>query len=359
MALGRSMLLAASVSCGDSGTGVGGTSGATIDNATTTTMSTTGNTTDEPATSATTADSLSPTSTTDTSTTVPTTTTSISTTDSSTTTDASTTTAMPACGDGHLDDGEECDDGDMEDTDECLSTCKAAKCGDGLVRDGAEDCDDGNAVDTDACTTACKHANCGDGLVWAGLEECDDGNQVDSDGCELDCRLTGAQKLIFITSQMYTGNLGGLVGADARCQQRAEAGDLPGTYMAWLSDANASPASRMTKADVRYVLPNGTKVADNWADLTDASLDAPINVTELGGPAPVGDTICAGGGFATVYTGTSASGTLSGVNDTCKDWTAEFGNARWGHADAVDNNWSMWCTSGSCSWQSPIYCVQQ
>ncbi|PCC68153.1 Myxococcus cysteine-rich repeat-containing protein [Nannocystis exedens] len=217
----------------------------------------------------------------------------------------------------------------------------------------------GNAVDTDACTTACKDAACGDGFVWADAEACDDGNQADGDGCESDCSVTPAQKIIFVTSQMYTGNLGGLAGADARCQQLAEAAELPGTYLAWLSDVNASPASRMTKADVPYVLSNGTKVADNWADLTDDSLDAPINVTELGGPAPIGDTICANGGFATVYTGTSASGTLISVNATCKNWTTEFANAYWGHADVVNDNWSEWCTSGKCSWLSPIYCVQQ
>ncbi|MDC0715626.1 DUF4215 domain-containing protein [Nannocystis bainbridge] len=274
--------------------------------------------------------------------------------------DACSNLCAPAsCGDGLVQPGEDCDDGDMDDTDACLSTCKAASCGDGQVRDGAEDCDDANAVDTDACTIACKHAECGDGLVWAGAEACDDGNGADGDGCESDCSVTAAQKLVFVTSQMYTGNLGGLAGGDARCQQLADAAGLPGTYLAWLSDVAASPASRMTHADVPYVLPNGTKVADDWADLTDNSLDAPINVTELGGPAPIGDTICAGGGYATVYTGTSADGTLSWIHDTCENWQSETANAYWGHADAVNQSWTKWCTSGKCSWKSALYCVQQ
>ena len=36
------------------------------------------------------------------------------------------------------------------------NTCKAAKCGDGVVQAGVEQCDDGNLVDTDACTNMCK-----------------------------------------------------------------------------------------------------------------------------------------------------------------------------------------------------------
>ena len=39
--------------------------------------------------------------------------------------------------------------GNDVDTDDCLSTCVAAKCGDGAVFEGTEECDDGNADDMD------------------------------------------------------------------------------------------------------------------------------------------------------------------------------------------------------------------
>jgi cysteine-rich repeat protein len=47
------------------------------------------------------------------------------------------------CGDGDVDAGEACDDGNADDGDDCLSTCRLARCGDGIVRRGVEECDAG------------------------------------------------------------------------------------------------------------------------------------------------------------------------------------------------------------------------
>ena len=106
-----------------------------------------------------------------------------------------TTGLNPGCGDGQVDVGESCDDGNKADDDACLSTCKTAKCGDGVVWGGVEECDDGNGKDDDACLSACVAAACGDMIVWAGNETCDDGNQVDGDGCETDCIVTPGSKV--------------------------------------------------------------------------------------------------------------------------------------------------------------------
>ncbi|MFO0590319.1 MAG: DUF4215 domain-containing protein [Polyangiaceae bacterium] len=94
--------------------------------------------------------------------------------------------ACPPCGNGVLNTGEECDDGNADDTDACLSTCAAAKCGDGVVQQGVESCDDGNAVDNDACNNKCVPAKCGDGVVQLN-EECDDANPDDYDDCTTKC----------------------------------------------------------------------------------------------------------------------------------------------------------------------------
>ena len=83
---------------------------------------------------------------------------------------------------------------------------------------------------------------------------------------------------------LHNGNLGGLAGADAICQARAEAaGSLaaPGTYLAWLSDAGGgvdppvSPSTRFIQASVPYRLVNGTIVAASWSDLVDGSWRRP------------------------------------------------------------------------------------
>ena len=79
---------------------------------------------------------------------------------------------------------------------------------------------------------------------------------------------------VFVTSTIHDGNLGGLAGADAICQARAEAdGSLaaPGTYKAWLSAGGAgnSAADRLTHATVPYKLVNGTQIAADWDRLVD------------------------------------------------------------------------------------------
>ena len=74
-------------------------------------------------------------------------------------------------------------------------------------------------------------------------------------------------KIVFVTSQRYTGNLGGLAGANAKCQQLATAAGLTGTYKAWLADNNSMPTTAFTHSTSPYVLVNGTRIADDWTSL--------------------------------------------------------------------------------------------
>jgi cysteine-rich repeat protein len=93
---------------------------------------------------------------------------------------------LPTCGNGSLEPGEVCDDGNASAFDSCLPSCLAPFCGDGYQQRGLEICDDGNDRDDDACV-ACVPARCGDGFVQRGVEECDDGNRVDDDECSFAC----------------------------------------------------------------------------------------------------------------------------------------------------------------------------
>ena len=204
------------------------------------------------------------------------------------------------------------------------------------------------AYDTSACGI------CGNGVV-DGYEDCDDGDIIDDDECPNDCG--GYSRIVFVSSQMFDGNLGGLLGADAQCQALASAAGLSGTYMAWLSTVGESPSTRMTQSPDPYVRVDGVEVAPNWAGLVDGTLSAPINVTELGGPAPIGNTTCAGGGFPTVWSATNSNGTSAG--NACANWTSTAGSGLWGQADVTDSTWTNWCSGGICSWVSPIYCVEQ
>ena len=56
---------------------------------------------------------------------------------------------------------------------------------------------------------------------------------------------------VFNSSTSYNGNLGGLTGADAKCQSRAAAAGLTGTYKAWLSSTTINAKDRLP--DAKYV----------------------------------------------------------------------------------------------------------
>jgi hypothetical protein len=119
-------------------------------------------------------------------------------------------------------------------------------------------------------------------------------------------------KRVFVTSTTYIGNLGGLVGADDKCQERADAAGLSGTFKAWLSAAGTgnSAAERLTHAPVPYVRVDGVQVAANFTDLVDGTLAAPISLDEFGNPFTIN----------AVWTGTLPDGHSAGAD--CRGWTA-------------------------------------
>ncbi|MFT4040880.1 MAG: hypothetical protein QM692_22045, partial [Thermomicrobiales bacterium] len=102
---------------------------------------------------------------------------------------------------------------------------------------GACPCATGQKVCNGACIAAaacCTNADCASGLI------CDSGTCI-APGCG-----AGGNCTVFTTSTTSAGNLGGLAGADATCQSLATAAGLTGTYMAYLADSTATPATRFT-----------------------------------------------------------------------------------------------------------------
>ena len=87
-------------------------------------------------------------------------------------------------------------------------------------------------------STSADPSTCGDGKLDP-EEECDDGATADGDGCSAVC--TKELRRVFVTSAVFTGALGGRVGADAKCQAAAESASASGTFRAWLSTNNGSP----------------------------------------------------------------------------------------------------------------------
>ena len=264
---------------------------------------------------------------------------------------------IATCGDGEVLAGEEeCDDANEDDDDGCVGDCALASCGDGFLRDGKEECDDGNDVNTDACPGTCINSFCGDGVSWKDMEECDDGNDDDTDFC-VECKISLPFRRVFVTSKLYTGNMGGLAEADKQCQMLAESAGLQGTFLAWLGNKETWPADRMEQANVPYRRTDDKPVAMSWDDLVDGNLALPIDLTEKGMPAPLGMGPCGMG--PVVHSNIDGDGMLFDVDGTCAGWQSDMGSTSAGQIlSPVLNLWTIGCPI-KCSDKAPIYCIQQ
>jgi hypothetical protein len=169
---------------------------------------------------------------------------------------------------------------------------------------------------------------------------------------------------VFITSTNHSGSLNGLAGADAICQARAQTAGLTGMYKAWLADANLTPATRMTHGLGPYQLVSGTVIATSWTDLTDGTLAAPVNRTEVGGllggsgctPGPGCNFICEGGEF---WSNVAADGTRNTATGDCGTWTGT-GQGTAGNVGKTTAAWTTGtCSSIGCGSTLPFLCVQQ
>ena len=198
----------------------------------------------------------------------------------------------------------------------------------------------------------------------------DSGGTADADGASggdasgesgVSCGDASIDKRIFVSSVLYMGNLGGLTGADAKCQALADAAGLCGTFKAWLSDATADAAARLSHATGTYVRTDGQIVANGWSGLVSGTIQNAINRTETNGAAPVGTVKCGGSAVVPVWTGSTAAG-ANVMNGSCSNWasnTASPGGI-FGNADAKNFAWTAMCQIVAvCQSTAAIYCVEQ
>lgn len=110
---------------------------------------------------------------------------------------------------------------------------------------------------------------------------------------------------VFLSSTGSTANLGGVTGANAKCQALADAAKLGGTWAAWLSTSSTDdPSSRFSHSVGPYRLLDGTILAGDWNELVSGTLRAPIQIEENG------HTIALP---VEVWTGTSSNGNAFGL----------------------------------------------
>ncbi len=207
-------------------------------------------------------------------------------------------------------------------------------------------------------------SGCGNSTIDAG-EECDDGNTNNGEGCSSTCTAetgwtcvgepsvctedTIQKRIIFVSSNTYNGNLGGLSGADTICNNLASASGLSGGFKAWLSHSTSNISDEIIPDDVVafYLSDNTTKVADNSTDLLSGTIQNFINLDESG-------TI----NNIQVWTGTNESGYVT-TNQHCSDWTSSSPsvNGKIGNSNRQNKEWTDYGDE-KCNDAYAIYCFQ-
>ena len=169
----------------------------------------------------------------------------------------------------------------------------------------------------------------------------------------LQCVLAPGSRIMFVTSASFNGaGLGGLAGADQRCQQLATSANVPkgSSYRAWLSTTTTRAVDRFT-SDARPVMTvTGIKIANSLADLGASSLLHAPNLDESGGLVTFPGA---------AWTGTAADGSPSA---TCNDWgTGPLPQALQGMIGNANAANSAWMAAGTqaCTALVHLYCLGQ
>jgi len=156
-------------------------------------------------------------------------------------------------------------------------------------------------------------------------------------------------RYVFVTSGIWKGNLGGLSGADDKCNNEAS-GKLPGTYKAWLADSSTSASSRLEHYAGQYRLKDGTIVANNWGDFTNGTLSHAINEDASGNIIT---------SYTSVFTGLDASGAIgTGIHYNCNNWSSSlssFGGYMVDIGTSMFGDKWHYCDSD----MRRLYCLQQ
>lgn len=200
---------------------------------------------------------------------------------------------------------------------------------------------------------------CGNGIIEDDNlntnEDCDDGNFNNEDGCNRFCK---RDRVVFVTSELMQGNLGGVDGADAICKKLAEDANLDNfdTFVAWLGDVKNDATHRIFKSRGRYVRTDGKPIALDFAYLANGLLINPINLDETGEIVS---------GNTKVWTASHPDGWYISGSTGCSDWTiTDFEQTGYqGNSFATDISWTDVSTLNnqpptSCNEFGRLYCFE-
>lgn len=255
---------------------------------------------------------------------------------------------------------------------ECGSTVDCGACASGacvshrcVMDDGgnAADAGDAGGVDAGSPDSGADDAGPGDaGDVDAGAMDAGDTDAgaadagIDGGATDAGFSVDPSRRYVFTTASSFTGSLGGLVGADAKCNSAASAARLPGTYRALVITSGQTLAQRVPDAGPWYRV-DGQLAFQDATEVLGAPRVA-LNLTESGGAVT---------GYGSAWTGVIKYGGVSG--STCTNWTSagagglgKAGDTGATTSNYIDDNPSACPTfdcGPSCSTALHLYCIAQ
>lgn len=220
---------------------------------------------------------------------------------------------------------------------------------DGAPADGSTGGDDARSSGRDADTKSDGGGtNDGSTTTDGGTDAALDGDAARTYvGCLEDA---GCERVMFVTTATFQGNLGGLAGADAKCQAVADNSTLARVkghqFRAWLSTSAQSAKDRLVHGTQKYVRANGVQtIANDWNDLVQNGPKVAI--------ANEQDVVLTKG----AWTGTSNAGDK--LTSTCVDWTATNGNTGVTGNPDQPATWSQDPPAIDCGETAILICVER
>lgn len=156
---------------------------------------------------------------------------------------------------------------------------------------------------------------------------------------------------IFVTEEKWTGNFGGIEGADEKCQDAVvDPENFSGRWRALISAPGVNARDRIP--DTLYKRVDGEVIAWGKEDLFDGDIENPINVTEYG-------DILDERGQGLVRTATLVDGTVCGGDTcTCEEWTvADSYTTAFGSYKLTNGDWIQMAYM-ACHEEMHLYCVK-
>lgn len=155
---------------------------------------------------------------------------------------------------------------------------------------------------------------------------------------------------VFLTNAGYTGNLGGVAGADALCATSAANAGLERKYFAYISVSGNAARNRIVAEGPIYIYVSptdrrrvGTSLSTIWAT---GGLEFPMRYTEFYQVMNVN-----------VATGSTSAGASTGAD--CSSWTATGGAVSVGSSNATGSAYTGGTVAFCNSTSIHLYCINQ